>query len=144
MRGLSVPSGSLRMTPCEGRKALQRDLDRLVRCAMTTCMSFNKTQCWVLHFSCNNPGKLHSGKGCGDASRQLAEHEPAVCRGGVLACIRNNVISRTREVIVPLCPALLRLHFEYHVQFWASYCKKDIEALQSVQRRATKLLPCCC
>jgi len=58
----------------------------------------------------------------------------------ILGCIKSRVASRLREVILPLCSTLVRPHLESRVRLWSPQHMKDMELLDRVQKRATKMI----
>ncbi|GAB0202987.1 hypothetical protein GRJ2_002764300 [Grus japonensis] len=119
-------------------------------------MGFNKAKCKVLHMGQGNPWyqyrlgdegiessptqkdlevlvdeKLDMSRQCALAA-QKAKH--------ILGTTTRSVTSRSREVILPLYSTLMRPHLEYCVQLWGPQHRKDMELLEQVQRRATKMI----
>uniref|UniRef100_A0A803TL93 Reverse transcriptase domain-containing protein n=1 Tax=Anolis carolinensis TaxID=28377 RepID=A0A803TL93_ANOCA len=147
--------GGIANTP-EDRSRIQNDLDRLERWAKTNKMKFNRDKCKILHFGRKNgnqryrmgdawldssvcekdlgvlvDNKLNMSQQCDAAAKEA---------NGILACINRGIASRSREVMLPLYSALVRPHLEYCVQFWAPQLKGDVDKLESIQRRTTKMI----
>ena len=53
--------------------------------------------------------------------------------------IKRSFIVRDKDVILQLYKSLVRPHLEYSIQAWRPHFQKDIDLIEGVQRRATKL-----
>ena len=58
-----------------------------------------------------------------------------------LALIRKAFTFMDSNMFLALYKSLVRPHLEYCIQAWSPYLRKDIDTLEKVQRRATKLVP---
>jgi len=140
----------------EGREATERDPDKLERWASANIMKFNKANCKVLHTGRANPKqKYRLGREWIESSpekkdlRVLVDEKLSMTQQCALAaqkarcvlgCIPSSVARRSRDGILPLCSTLVRPHLESCIQLWSPQHSKDMDLVERVQRRATKMI----
>ena len=68
-----------------------------------------------------------------NANMKVSEQCRIVASKGnqVLGMIRRNITYK----------AIVRPHLEYCIQSWSPYLRKDIDMLEKIQKRTTKLIP---
>ena len=76
-------------------------------------------------------GKLGMSQQCAITAQK------AIC---ILGYIKRSVASRVREVILPLCSVLVRPHLEHCIRTWSPQYGRDMDMLEHVQGRATKVI----
>ena len=140
----------------EDRHQLQSDLNKLVKWAEKWQMLFNKDKCKCLHigqanaknnYLMNNTVLLSTEreKDVGvvvSSDMKVSEQCGIAARKGnqILGLIRRNIAYRDKRLIIPLYMSLVRPHLEYCIQAWRPHMRKDIDKLERVQRRATRLI----
>ena len=120
-------------------------------------MKFNTSKCKVLHVGNKTIRHDHFMGGTKLESAQVEKDLSVIvdlslsgssqCAVAVkkanrmLGYIASSIEYKSKEVILTLYNTLVRPHLESCVQFWGPPCKKDIEVLEKVQRRATRIIP---
>ena len=139
------------------RKEIQNDLNALVTWTKKWDMEFNRDKCKVMHVGPNNPKfdyfleghKLEGTVLERDLGVMISDdlkfkhHVEITCKRAnrVLGLIARSFSDRSPETIISLYKSLVRPLLEYAVQFWSPFHKNEMEKIERVQRRATKLIP---
>ena len=145
-----------KVTTAFDKETLQSDLDRLACWASKWQMKFNVEKCKVLHIGSNNDHVQYSmnGQQLSTVSKEKdlgiiisndlkpSQHCSEVFKtANKLVGFIGRAFDNKSEKSLKLYNSLVRPHLEYCVQFWSPYYRKDIEKLERVQRRITKMIP---
>ena len=135
---------------------LQLELFNLERWSKEWQLPFNATKCKVMHFGYHNPQfnymlndhtleTTYSEKDLGiyiDNCLKFHVHTAAVTKKAnqILGIIKKSYTTRDATTIPILYKAMVRPLLEYGNTIWGPFYQKDVQAVEAIQRRATKLV----
>src|SRR6218665_985195 len=135
---------------------LREDLRRMFRWSQDWQMLFNLEKCSVMHMGKRNQELSYEMGGkvlkvseeesdlevimhrSAKPSRQCTEASKKA--NSTLCMIRRTIVTRDKDTILRLYKSLVRPQLEYCIQVWSPYLKQDMEKLEKLQRRATKMI----
>ena len=135
----------------------QFDLTNLETWSKTWQLPFNALKCKVMHFGNRNPKHLYclndhiledtqSEKDLGviiDVKLKYHIHTAAATKKAnqILGMIKKSYTTRDAKTISTLYKIMVRPHLEYSNVIWGPFYQGDIRSVETIQRRATKLIP---
>ena len=124
------------------KQSLQDDLDKLVKWSEKWQMLFNFGKCKCIHIGHGNTQEKDLGVTFSADMKVSEQCGIAASKGNqILGLIRRTITYKEKQLVVPLYKAIVRPHLEYCIQAWRPCRKKDIDKLERIQRRATKMIP---
>ena len=140
-----------------GRATLQRDLDITKQWADNWKMEFNVDKCKIMHLGRLNPKHTYTMDGIEltetteekdlgvlvDDKLDFGKHIKEIVKKANqrIGLIKRGFDCLDKEMFMNLYPVLIRPLLEYCVQVWSPHKQRDIDLLERVQRRATKIVP---
>ena len=135
--------------------ALQTAIKHLEIWADKWQMSFNASKCSIIHFGNNNPGytyymydqaleSAHEEKDVGvvvnrDLKPSTHVRKSANTANKVLGLMARSFHFRDHKTWIGLYKTYVRPHMEYASPCWSPWSNRDIELLESVQKRAVNM-----
>ena len=136
---------------------MQNNLNKLLEWGQTWQMNYNTEKCKVLHLGYRNTKANYTLNGTqlkkvdsevdlgvttsSDLKPSLQCSEVVKKANKVIGLIGRSFEYKSKDTILTLYNSLVRPLLEYCVQAWCPYYQKDIEKLERVQRRVTKMVP---
>ena len=137
---------------------LQKDIDKVINWAEIWKMEFNINKCKTVHFGKNNSINFnyemngewlenidhHRDLGLVVSNDLKFNHQALVARNKanrILGFISKNVSYKNKDVILKLFNAYIRPQLEYCQQARVQLNRADIDMLEGIQRKATRLIP---
>ena len=140
--------------------SLASDLKLLEEWSEKFQMKFHPNKCHVMHFGSKNPmhdytmrkdnelhtlEKVSSEKDLGitiDNKLKFSEHINAKINKAnqIVGCIKYSFKYLNKDIFKLLYKSMIRPHLEYGSVIWSPHLKKHMDAIERVQRRATKLV----
>ena len=140
----------------DDRMAIKKYLNNFLEWADLWQMPFNINKCKVMHIENSN---MRIGYEMKRKTLQVVEQETdlginincnlkweAKCRKAakegnqILGLIYRSFECKSKKIMLSLYKSLVRPHLDYCIQVWRPYLQKDIDIIERVQRRATRMV----